>query len=167
MPRVAHWVAPLRRVAPLAAVLVVGAAAVAVHAAAQSPGLPRGFRAWTHVKSMVVTDPDRGMYGFHNVYANPAALEGLRARGKGRRFKAGATFVVSIYEVEKRDSVIAAGPKRRDVVQVKDPAATATGGWTFAAFDPAGQAIAVDAKECVTCHATAKDNDFVFATFTD
>jgi len=62
----------------IAAALLLAAAGVAGGmAAAEGPApvaLPKDFRSWAHVRSMVVTDPEEGMYGFHNVYANAAAL---------------------------------------------------------------------------------------------
>jgi len=129
-------------------------------------GLPRGYRTWVHVKSMAVTDPDHGMYGFHNVYANPAALRVLRAGGAEMRFPEGAEIVVSIYEVETRGGAVNAGAKRRDVVKTKDRTATATGGWRFAAFDPKGRPIAIDpVSDCHACHAGARKSDLVFTRF--
>ncbi|HEY3356588.1 MAG TPA: cytochrome P460 family protein [Polyangia bacterium] len=163
MPRSARWAAVLTA----AAATSLAALALANPGAGKAPGLPPGFRAWMHVKSMAVTDREHGMYGFHNVYANKEALKGLRARGQARTFERGATFVVSIFEVETKEGTLSAGAKRRDVVQVKDPAATATGGWRFAAFDPAGTPIAIDAAACAGCHAAARATDSVYATLTE
>ncbi len=156
-----------RRAIPYAviAVLFAGVGFGGAHAVGAKTYLPKGFRSWTHVKSMAVTDRGHGMYGFHNVYANPEALKGLRARTG--RYPAGATFVVSIYEVERKETQIDAGAKRRDVVQIKDPTATATRGWRFASFDPGGKPIAIDVAGCVACHESAKSTDLVFATYTE
>jgi len=127
--------------------------------------LPRNYRSWTHVSSMVVTDGEHGMYGFHNVYANPPAVARLQ-ESRPRAYPDGATFVVSVYEVMTKDGLTSAGAKRRDVLQYKDAKATATGGWRFAAFDVSGRRIAIDPAACFGCHAAAKDADYVFATFT-
>ncbi len=137
--------------------------------AAEEPKLelPRGFRSWAHVKSMAVEDRDHGMYGFHNVYANAKALKGLRAKAAPKRYEPGAAFVVSIYEVERKEGMVRAGKKRRDVVQLKDPAAKATGGWRFAAFDPSGKRVAINTGECFACHADAKAEDHVLVRYTD
>lgn len=148
----------------LTVVLVAASTAVAAAAAARSGvALPAGYRGWKHVRSIAVADPAHAMYGFHDGYANEAALGGLRARPV--TFRDGATFVVSIYDIAKEDGVTTAGAKRRTVVQVKDRRATATGGWRFAAFDPAGKPIAIDEGSCFGCHATAKQTDFVFTAF--
>jgi hypothetical protein len=119
------------------------------------------------VSSLAVTDADHAMYGFHDGYANEAAARGLRATARPARYEDGATFVVSIFEIEIRNGVTGAGAKRRDVVQVKDRAATATGGWRFAAFDAAGRAIPVDEAACFSCHAAAPERDFVLTSFRD
>ena len=145
---------------------VVLFALVATTVESKEPALPRDFRSWTHVKSMVVTDPDHGMYGFHNVYANKAAAKVLRAGAEKPKYDEGAQFVVSIYEVETKNGMVGAGLKRRDVVKTKDRTATDTGGWRFAAFDPAGRPLAIDpVGDCFGCHARAKDTDLVFSEF--
>ena len=129
--------------------------------------LPRDFRSWTHVRSMVVTDPDEGMYGFHNVYANAPALKALRSTRKPVVYPDGATFVVSIFEVKQEKGLVVAGPKQRDVVQVKDGKSTKTGGWRYASFDPAGKTITVDATSCAACHTQAAATDMVFTRFAE
>ncbi len=151
------------------ALVLVAAAALTASIAAAAPAagggvaLPAGYRGWKHVRSIAVGDPDHPMYGFHDGYANEAALRGLRARPA--RFDDGATFVVAIYEIARDGGITTAGSRRRTVVQVKDRRATATGGWRFAAFDPAGRPIAVDEASCFGCHASAKQADFVFTAF--
>jgi len=152
---------------------LAAAVALAVLAAPARPEgpapltLPRDFRSWTHVRSMVVTDPEEGMFGFHNVYANPAALKALRGQRKPVVYPDGATFVVSIFDVKQEKGLVVAGPKQRDVVQVKDGKATKTGGWRYASFDPAGKAIAVDATSCAACHTQAAATDMVFTRFAE
>jgi hypothetical protein len=150
-----------------AAALVASLSAGWIASAAEpsGPPLPRGFRAWKHVRSLAVTDPEHPMHGFHDGYANDAALRGMRA--KPPRYEDGATFVVSIFEIAEQRGITTAGAKRRDVVQVKDRRATATGGWRFAAYDPAGRPIAVDEAACFSCHAAAKDTDHVLTSLRD
>lgn len=149
------------------AVALLGLAAP-VHPEGPAPlTLPLDFRSWTHVRSMVVTDPEEGMYGFHNVYANPAALKALRGQRKPVVYPDGATFVVSIFEVKQEKGLVVAGTKQRDVVQVKDGKSRKTGGWRYASFDPAGKAIAVDATSCAACHTQAAASDMVFTRFAE
>ncbi len=148
-------------VSTAAVLLVAGWLSAAAERA--GPALPSGFRSWKHVRSIAVTDTEHPMYGFHDGYANEAALRGLRA--KPPRYEDGAAFVVSIFEIVDRKGITTAGAKRRDVVQVKDRRATDTGGWRFAAFDAAGAPIAVDEVACFSCHRAVKDADFVLTSF--
>jgi hypothetical protein len=156
-----------RLVARIAALALAWSASPPALAADQEPTLPRGFRGWTHVRSMVVTDADHGMYGFHNVYANQAALKTLRSGAARPSYPEGAQFVVSIFEVKEEQGLVVAGPKQRDVVQTKDRKAVATGGWRFASFDPSGKPNAVDAAACHACHAQARATDLVFTRFAE
>ena len=154
----------------IAAALLLAAAGIAGGvAAAEGPApvaLPKDFRSWTHVRSMVVTDPEEGMYGFHNVYANPSAMKALRSAKTPVVYPDGATFVVSIFEVKQEKGLVVAGEKQRDVMQVKDAKAKATGGWRFASFDPSGKPIAIDAASCAACHSQAAATDMVFTRYT-
>ena len=153
----------------IAAALLLAASGIAGGmAAAEGPApvaLPKDFRSWTHVRSMVVTDPEEGMYGFHNVYANAAALKALRSSKAPVVFPDGSTFVVSIFEVKQEKGLVVAGEKQRDVMQVKDARAKGTGGWRFASFDPAGKPIAIDAASCAACHTQAAATDMVFTRY--
>ena len=67
-----------------------------------------------------------------------------------------------IFEVKQEKGSVVAGEKQRDVVQVKDSRAKATGGWRYATFDPSGKRRAVDATGCAACHAQAASTDMVF-----
>lgn len=73
--------------------------------------------------------------------------------------------MAAIYEPVTTDGMVKAGGKRRTAVQVKDSRATATGGWRYAVYDPAGKPVQVDPASCVGCHQAAKDTDSVFARF--
>ena len=113
---------------------------------------------------MVVTDPDHGMYGFQDVYGNKAAVEALR---RNKPFKDGAVLVASIHEPVTSEGMVRPGQKRRTAVQVKDSRATATAGWRYAVYDPAGKPVRIDPATCVGCHQAARDTDFVFARFVE
>jgi hypothetical protein len=159
----------MMKIALVAAAVAAGLPIVVTTAFAgvNAPALPADFRSWTVVRSQVVSDPDHAMYGFHQVYANKPALRALRSRTRSATFSDGAAFVVSIYEPVQSAGTTTPGAKRRDVVRVKDRRAVATGGWRFAAYDPAGKPIAIDAAACYACHAGAKDTDTVFSRFID
>jgi hypothetical protein len=160
---------PARVVATLAVSLATLAAASPSPARAGDPAatLPRDFRSWTHVRSMVVSDPEEGMQGFHDVYANRAAIRTLRSGKQPVVYPDGAQFVVSIFEVKQEKGLVTAGAKQRDVTQIKDRRATATGGWRFGSFDPSGKPIATDLATCHGCHAQASDRDLVFTRLSE
>jgi hypothetical protein len=152
--------------AALAVLAALAAVLVSVQAVAGHHELPKGYRTWAHVKSMVITDRNDGLYGFHNVYANPKAAGALRS---GKAFPQGSEFVVSFYEVKGAGPTIEQGPKTMDAYMKKDAAAKETGGWWFGAFGPDGKPLGVDVvKGCYECHASgAKETDLVFSRFID
>ena len=155
------------RKAVLSVAAVLAAAFAGRAAEPKAAALPKDYRSWTHVRSMVVTDPEHGMYGFQDVYANKLALETFRARTPGKPFRDGAVIVASIHDVDSKEGMVKAGPKLRTAVRVKDHTATSTGGWRFAVYDRKGEAVSIDPAQCMGCHAQAKDTDFVFARFTE
>jgi hypothetical protein len=152
---------PARRIV-LAAVVALAATA----ALAAALPKPAEFRAWTHVKSMVITDKAHGLYGFHNVYADAAAAKALKT---GAAYPEGAQFAVSFYDVTTDGAMVSQGPKRMDTFMRKDASAKTTGGWAFAASGPDGKPLALDVvKGCYECHAGgAKGSDLVFSKWTE
>jgi Cytochrome P460 len=150
-----------RRIRIAAAVLSVAAASAALAASSRAD-----FRAWTHVKSMVITDKSHGLYGFHNVYADRAALKALKS---GSGYAEGSQFAVSFYEVASDGAMLSQGKKLMDTFMRKSAAAKDTGGWVFEASGPDGKPLAIDvAKACYDCHATgAKGTGLVFSKYID
>lgn len=155
---------PTRKAILAATALAAVGLPAAADAEDKAPPLPRDYRSWTHVRSMVVTDPDHGMYGFQDVYADKAALRALRGK---KPFKDGSTLVASIHEPVTSDGMVKPGAKRRTAVRVKDSKAAATSGWRYAVYDPAGKPVRIDPATCVGCHQAARDTDFVFARFVE
>ena len=150
----------------LAAALVIPSAASALSAGEKTAAPPKDFRAWTHTKSMVIPDKNHGLYGFHNIYANKAALPSLK---KGGTFKEGSVMVGSFYDVVMEDGMTTQGKKLMDVYMKKDKGAVKTWGWVYAAFGPDRKAKAIDpVKDCFDCHAAgAKNTDYVFQKYID
>ena len=139
-------------------------------AAGAAVDYPAGYRAWTHVKSMIL-EPGHPLYasfgGLHHLYANDKAMRGYRAG----RFPDGAVIVFDLLEVDKSDNAIAEGPRKivgvmqRDRRKFKD-----TGGWGFEGFvkgDPKQRAVGNQAKGAgFACHAEqAANTDYVFSTW--
>lgn len=128
--------------------------------------LPKGWRHFVHVKSMVIPDKSHGLYGFHHIYVNMKGLETLK---KGGMYPEGSMFVGVFYDVvTEKDGSINQGKKLFYVCMKKDKTATDTGGWRYAAFDPEGKYLEKDVKkECYECHTAAKDTDYIFSKFID
>lgn len=106
--------------------------------------LPKGWRSFTHVKSMVIPDKSHGLYGFHHIYVSPKGLDALK---KGKIYPAGTMFVGIFYDVvTEKDGSINQGKKLFYVCMKKDKMAKETGGWKYAAFDADGKYLQKDVK---------------------
>lgn len=133
---------------------------------------PEGYRAWMHVKSMVI-EAGHPLYdafgGIHHLYANEKALEGY---GSGR-FPDGAVIVFDLLEAV--DSGNALTEDRRKVLGVMEKDSkrfAATGGWGFEGFaagDAGERVVGRNAgTACFDCHAAqAADSDYVFSRMRD
>lgn len=148
---------------PLAALAVLGSA----HAA--DVPYPSGYRAWTHVKSMVI-HPGHPLHasfgGIHHLYANAKAMEGY----KSGRFKDGSVIVFDLLEANTAGNALTEGKRKVAGVMHRDTRKyAATGGWGFEGFaagDPARRAVGANAKSaCFDCHAPQKNTDYVFSTW--
>lgn len=126
--------------------------------------LPKEWRSYTHVKSMVIPDKSHGLYGFHHIYVNNT---GLKTLIEGGEYPQRSIFVGVFYDVvTEKDGSIHQGKKLFYVLMIKDTRAKETGGWIYAAFDKDGKHIEKDVKkECYECHTAAKDSDYVFSKF--
>ncbi|MEW5864695.1 MAG: cytochrome P460 family protein [Pseudomonadota bacterium] len=147
-------------------------AAASLPALADDPAAvpyPKGYRDWTHVKSMVI---NRGhpLYesfgGIHHIYANKKAMEGY-AKGK---FPDGAVIVFDLLEARSADNALTEGARKvvgvmhKDAEKWKD-----TGGWGFEGFkgdSTTERAVGKNAASaCYNCHTQQKDRDFVFSAY--
>ena len=130
---------------------------------------PDGFRAWTHVKSLIVgpdheSFPKRG--GIHHYYANDKAVAGYRTG----MFPDGSILVdeaVSMKDGEGRTRGLQFEGERRFLdVMVKDSHRYGnTGGWGYEHFerdDTTGRLSGSDQSTCSACHAKAQ-TDHVFS----
>jgi hypothetical protein len=127
--------------------------------------LPEGYRSWYHHHStvnMIGHEPE-GNVGIQHVYANPAAVQGL----KTGTFADGAIFVVDRFKyTEAGNKSLGQGDRKVVAVMVRDAQRYAeTGGWGFQAFkggDPDQKAVKDGGKACFTCHIPHADNSFLF-----
>lgn len=129
---------------------------------------PKGYRNWTHVKSMVIQPGhplENPFQGIHHVYANKAALEGLQ---KGT-YADGSVLVFDLLKYAEGDQVLVEGERKLVGVMQKDEAKyRATGGWGFEGFagDSVSKRLVADGGVgCYQCHTAQKNNDFVFSNY--
>jgi len=127
------------------------------------------YRNWTHVKSMVIFDEKHPLFGsfggIHHIYVNAI---GRQASAAGGPFPDGSQLVFVLYEHVNEQGAYVAGKKKVEAIMVKDRRRfPETGGWGFQAFDPQTRKPLIknaDVKAaCFECHASQKDNDYVFS----
>jgi hypothetical protein len=132
---------------------------------------PKGYRDYTHVKSMVIQQGHplfEAFGGIHHIYANPSAVTGYRTG----TFPDGSVIVFDLLEAPSEKGGITEGPRKVLAVMVKDRAAFGeTGGWGFEGFG-GGNADkrlvgANAATACFACHQAQKDRDYVFSAWRD
>ena len=126
---------------------------------------PDGYRTWTHIKTMVLHEGhplENPFMGIHHVYGNPAAVQGV----KSGRFDDGAILVFDLLEYVTAENASTEGDRILLGVMVKDSDNySATGGWGFEGFagDSQTERLVDDGgQSCFACHASQKDNDYVF-----
>ncbi len=129
---------------------------------------PRGYREWTHVKSMVVL-PSSPFFetggGMHHIYANAAAMSGFSSG----RFPNGSVFVFDLLDAAENAGTISGAKRQRLDVMIKDSARfAASGGWGFERFlgnDTTPSLTEEHRTLCVSCHDQRAEHDRVFSTF--
>jgi len=128
---------------------------------------PAGFRNWNHVRSALIgpASPAYKEYGgLHHIYANAEAMEGYRA-GK---FPDGSVLVFDLFEAKEHHGTTIDGRRKFIDMMVRDGKRFAdTGGWGYERYASDSQTervLTAQAKTaCYNCHATQKDNDYVFS----
>ncbi len=138
---------------------------------AQQVSYPDDYRAWRHVKSMLL-NPGHPLYesfgGLHHLYANEPALKGYQ-RGS---FPDGSIIVFDLLEANESAGAVVEGARKVVGVMQKDAARfKSTGGWGFEGFaagDKSKPVVGANAaKACFECHTSQKDRDFVFSSARD
>jgi hypothetical protein len=139
--------------------------AIALPVSADEVAYPEGYRNWYHVKSMLI-EPGHALEdpfaGIHHVYANPAALAGLREGS----YADGAVLVFDLLESQPGDNAVGEGPRKLLGVMQRDAGAGDTGGWRFEAFagDSRSERLVKDGgASCYACHTDVRDSRFVFS----
>ncbi len=156
---------------------LAAASACALAAAAVAGGdavdYPQGYRQWTHVKSGLVLPGHpayAGLGGFHHLYANEAALDGLR----GGRYDDGSVLVFDRLAEVPGVHAYREGARRVIDVMVKDRARYPdTGGWGYEEFvgdSRSERRVVADARAraaCSACHVKQAKHDSVFNRWRD
>lgn len=131
---------------------------------------PSGYRAWTHVKSLILEE-GHPLYasfgGLHHLYANAKAMRGY----KTGTFPDGSVIVFDLLDVQKGGNAVAEGPRKVLGVMQKDARRfKATGGWGFEGFaagDKNRRMVGDQAASaCYGCHAEqAGKTGYVFSAW--
>lgn len=157
------------RIAQVTLALLAGGGAAAWAAEPASVPYPKGYRNWTHVKSMVI-QPGHPLHeafgGIHHVYANPTAMKGYRT-GK---FADGSVIVFDLLEARTGDNAVQEGPRKVVGVMRKDARRhAATGGWGYEGFkgdSAVDRAVGAQAATaCHACHESQKAKGYVFSAW--
>ncbi len=149
------------------AVLTAAFAAQAVSDTAKVD-YPNGYRAWQHVKSMIIQpghpleDP---FGGIHHIYANAKAMKGLT----GGDYETGAVFVFDLLGYQEGELVVVEKARKRiDVMQYDDERFSATGSWGYDTFVGDSKTERWDQDvtvACYACHTGAKASNYVFSQY--
>ncbi len=159
----------MKRTITLTGFALTAASIAAIAATVDAVPYPEGYRAWRHVKSMVIQE-GHGLHaafgGIHHLYANNKAMEGYRAGS----FPNGAVIVFDLLEAPAADHAITEGKRKVVGVMVKDDKKfSATGGWGFEGFvgdSKSERAVGANAATaCFSCHTSQKQKDYVFSDY--
>jgi hypothetical protein len=157
----------------ISATLVATLAAVGTLFASTEDGLkiPAAFQRGYLANSMLVTkEPNKAglITGVHLIYLNRVGFDRLR-RGGSTPYPDGTVFVDDVRNFSIDDGAYQQGDRKFLTVMVKDSKKYAsTGGWGFQAWpdgDPTKPIVNDSAKQCFSCHAPKKANDYVFSTY--
>lgn len=127
---------------------------------------PKGYRQWTHIKSMLIEPGhplENPFQGLHHVYGNDKALKGLNSG----TFPDGSVLVFDLLSYKQGGKTIQEEARKLVGVMVKDKDSyKSTGGWGFEGF--AGDSkikrlVGDGGVGCYTCHTSQKKSDFVFS----
>lgn len=135
--------------------------------AGSSGNYPKGYREWTHIKSMVI-QKGHALYdsfgGIHHIYANKAALSGYKNKNQ---FTDGSVIVFDLLNANAENHTITEGSRKLIGVMVKNKTKYGnTGGWGFFAFkESTTEPLQINPATCFSCHQSAANSDYIFSQF--
>ncbi len=123
--------------------------------------LPKDWQSYKHIGSLIITDKNHPLFGIHHFYMNK---KGLPAFAKGEPYPDGTIIVDAVYEIVENAGILNEGKRAFFPVMKKNAKMKDTGGWEWAAFGPDGKSLGKDPKkDCLSCHDSAKDSDYVLS----
>ena len=138
--------------------------------AADSVDYPDGYRAWTHIKTMVLHKGhalENPFMGIHHVYGNEKGVKGSRSG----QYDDGAVLVFDLLQYKTQDNASTEGDRILVGVMVKDSAKyTSTGGWGFEGFkgnSHTERLVNDGGQSCYACHASQQETNYVFTRWRD
>jgi len=130
---------------------------------------PENYRSWTHVKSIVIMEGHENYNAFggiHHIYANDEATRALK---EGKTFAEGSILVFDLYEEKIENNAITEGSHKVMGVMEKDSDRFSdTEGWGFEDFkmgDPNQRLVTDMQEQCLSCHNTQKESDYVYSKY--
>lgn len=122
---------------------------------------PKDWETYKHIGSLIITDKNHPLHGIHHFYINK---KGLGAFMKGQKYPDGTIIVDSVYEITESGGILNEGKRAFFPVMKKNSRMKDTGGWEWAAFSPDGKLLDKDPKkDCLSCHDSVKDSDYVMS----
>ena len=122
---------------------------------------PRDWESYKHIGSLIITDKNHPLHGIHHFYMNK---KGLKAFETGGKYPDGTVIVDSVYEIKEDGGILNEGKRAFFPVMKKNSRMTDTDGWEWYAFSPDGKLLDKEPKkDCLSCHESAKDSDYVFS----
>jgi len=145
----------------LSAIAVLVVATIAMAGTQHGMSLPHDWSTYRHIGSLIITDKSHALYGIHHFYMNK---KGLDAFSKGQKYPDGTIIVDSVYEIKESGGILNEGKLAFFPVMKKNSKMKDTGGWEWAAFSPDGKMLDKDPKkDCLSCHDSVKNSDYVFS----
>lgn len=133
------------------------------------PAFPNDPRHWRHTRTMVIFSKENKLYdmfgGLHNIYVNDIAWPSLKDH---KAYADGSMFAMELFNISTPVGAIEPrGMKARYLMKKNSKLYPDTGGWGFEVFqdDQVNGSVKDMKKECFSCHATQKGNDYVYASY--
>ena len=154
----------MKRLIVVVAAICIMICALAVTVSAETKkgmAFPKDWETYRHIGSLIITDKDQPFQGIHHFYMNQ---KGLATFEKGGMYPDGTIIVDAVYEVVDSGGILNEGKHAFYPVMAKNAKMKETGGWEWYAFGPDGAMLEKDPKkDCLVCHESAKDSDYVLS----